>query len=124
MNADKSCKHTAYRISKSRFKKNGESFSPWEYRAVSTTPDHHAGTNPAQGITNRHSNLDSLARELSTFPNSDSARYLPENDGGVTLSASGKGTLAQRGTVADDELGQLAVLILDYQAKLRQEKIS
>ncbi len=112
-----------YIVKKLRLGRDG-SWSPWEYEAVSESPDYQASDNAERGTTARRPSIDALARELATFPNIGWADlYADPDPSGVgavvphvslALTRTTGVTMTQEGVVTDDELGELATRIVGY----------
>ncbi|MBI4980163.1 hypothetical protein HZC30_01230 [Candidatus Woesearchaeota archaeon] len=105
--------HAEYNVRKLRFG-GGDMWCDWEYEAVSTRADYSQIGNADRGVTGRYSCLDSLAQELATFPGASNAEYFSTEETRVLLNLGTLTQLTQRAIVNDEELGELAILILKY----------
>ncbi len=109
--------HTEYKINKFRIGNlnRPELWSPWEYEAISTRANYSLTGNVDRGTTARHPSIGTLAQELATFPGVNSAEFTSLYDRPeVSL---GESASTQRAIVTDEELGELAMLILRYTNK-------
>lgn len=111
--------HKAYVVQKLRF--GHESWEHWVYGAVSTTANYEKAESAKRGITERHKTLDALARELATFPGVNHAEFFSDisykKDATRRVSLMPGPILTQNGEINDEELGELALLILKYLPK-------
>ncbi len=135
--------HLKYHIRKLRYGSNGR-WNSWEYEAFSDKPDYKAYYGEQSGISARHLTIDSLARELSTYPGITNTSFVPEERltfPGVTnvsylasekirdcvkgvqivTSTPTNTTFMQWSTVSDEELGELTSKIFEHY-KERREK--
>ncbi len=113
--------HTQYKIHKLRIGNEG-GLKPWEYEAISTSPDYDKFNPAGRGATSRYDTIDALAKELATFPGVTGAEFIPYVDH-PRISLGGEWVITQNAIVSDEELGQLAVLVLKYAKEYLPEQL-
>ncbi|MFC1750848.1 hypothetical protein ACFL2V_18810 [Pseudomonadota bacterium] len=106
-----------YVVMQTRYSQNGE-LGSWLFQARPQILDDSTG----EGLTREHVSLESLAKELVTFPGIPNVMFIPG-----TLSGKGPrvviqdGKLTQEGLMDDEILGRLTVRVHKEYAKLHPE---
>ena len=110
-----------YIVLKHRFGRE-QLWGPWLYEARLEFSSSAASDPAVWKSTTRNKSIGELANELATFPGINYANMLAERESpsafiSLNYSESSNGIMTQEGIVTDDELGELAMRIVQYLQK-------